>query len=130
LPASQAAFERGRFMQHIEWPGRWLERGVIDAADHRLLRSPLGLGGHSVIATLWCAGGSAFAAAQRDALLDAARDGAQALEGSTAPAAGLVLWRGLAVSIEPLWQRMTTVRARWRRVCWGLADNVPRVWHT
>jgi urease accessory protein len=45
LPASQAVFERGRFTQHIEWPGRWLERGAIDAADHRLLRSPLGLGG-------------------------------------------------------------------------------------
>jgi hypothetical protein len=41
-----------------------------------------------------------------------------------------MLWRGLAGSIEPLWQRMTAVRARWRRICWDLADNVPRVWHT
>jgi urease accessory protein len=130
LPASDAPFARGRFTQHLEWPGRWLERGVIDAADQRLLHSPLGLGGHSVMATLWCAGGSAFTAAQREALLDAARDGAHTLEGSTAPAPGLVLWRGLADSIEPLWQRLTVMRARWRQVCWGLTDNVPRVWHT
>jgi urease accessory protein len=130
LPASQAPFVRGRFTQHIEWPGRWLERGAIDAADQRLLRSPLGLGGRGVMATLWFAGGHAFTTVQREALLDAAREGAQALEGSTAPAAGLVLWRGLAESIEPLWQRVTALRARWRSVCWGLADDAPRVWHT
>jgi urease accessory protein len=130
LPASGAAFARGRFTQHIEWPGRWLERGAIDAADHRLLNSPLGLGGHTVMATLWCAGASAFPAAQREALLDAARDGSPSLEGSTAPSPGLVLWRGLSHSIEPLWQRVSTLRARWRRMCWGLTDTVPRVWHT
>ncbi len=130
LPASDAAFLRGRFVQHLEWPARWLERGAIDAADHRLLHSPLGLGGHGVMATLWCAGGSAFTVAQREALLEAARDGAQALEGSTAPSPGLVLWRGLADAIEPLWQRLVAVRARWRGLCWNLPDTAPRVWHT
>jgi urease accessory protein len=130
LPSSDAEFERGRFLQHLEWPQQWLERGAIDASDDRLLRSPLGLGGHTVMATLWCASGSAFAATRREALLDAARDAAQTLEGSTAPLPGLVLWRGLADSIEPLWQRVTTLRARWRSLCWNLSDTVPRVWHT
>ena len=45
LPASHAPFARGRFTQHLEWPGQWLERGVIDAGDARLLQSALGLGG-------------------------------------------------------------------------------------
>ena len=33
-------FEQGRFTQHLEVPGPELERGVIDAADDRLLSSP------------------------------------------------------------------------------------------
>ena len=35
LPASAAPFAlQGRFTQHLEWPGQWLERGAIDAGDH------------------------------------------------------------------------------------------------
>ena len=130
LPASAAPFARGRFAQHLEWPGQWLERGAIDAADARLLQSPLGLGGRTVMATLWCASGSAFSAAQREALLDAARSDAGAAEGSTVPHARLVLWRALGDSIEPLWARATALRARWRRLCWNLDAAPPRVWAT
>jgi urease accessory protein len=130
LPASHAPFARGRFTQHLEWPGQWLERGVIDASDARLLQSPLGLGGHRVMATLWCASGSAWPAAQRDALLDAAREGADAVEGSTAPTPSLVLWRALGDAVEPLWARAVAVRGRWRERCWGLAPEPPRVWST
>ncbi len=130
LPASAAPFVHGRFTQHLEWPGQWLERGVIDARDLRLLHSPLGLGGHSVTATLWCASGSAFTAAQREALLDAARDGAGEHEGSTAPTAGLVVWRALGDAVEPLWERAVRLRARWRQQCWGLPAALPRIWST
>jgi len=49
LPASDQAFARGRFTQYVEMPGRWLERGVIDALDTRLLDSPLGWAGHRVV---------------------------------------------------------------------------------
>ena len=45
LPHAQLPFERGSFLQHIELPGTWLERGRIDAADTRLLNGPLGLAG-------------------------------------------------------------------------------------
>jgi len=48
LPASGQAFELGRFTQSIELPATWLERGVVDASDRRLLDSPLGWAGHRV----------------------------------------------------------------------------------
>ncbi len=130
LPASDAPFARGRFTQHLEWPGRWIERGAIDAADLRLRDSALGLGGHTVMATLWCAAGSGFASAQREALLEAARDGAGALEGSSAVDPGLVVWRAVGHSVESLWARLVRVRAQWRMLCWGLAEAAPRVWST
>jgi urease accessory protein len=130
LPASQAPFARGRFVEHLEWPGRWLERGAIDAGDHRLLRSPLGLGGRTVMATLWCAAGTAWPPALRESLLDAARRDALAWEGCTSPQPGLVLWRALGDAVEPLWQRAVEVRARWRLACWGLPAAPPRVWST
>jgi urease accessory protein len=130
LPASDAPFARGRFTQHLEWPGRWIERGAIDGADSRLRDSALGLGGHAVMATLWCAAGSGFEPAQGEALLDAAREGASAVEGSTAVDSGLVVWRALGHSVEPLWARLVSVRAHWRRLCWGLAEAAPRVWST
>jgi urease accessory protein len=130
LPASGAPFASGRYTQHLEWPGMWLERGVIDAGDLRLLKSPLGLAGRKVTATLWCASGSGFTAAERDALLDAARENASGLEGSTAPANGLVVWRTLGDAMEPLWARLIALRARWRRLCWDLDAHAPRVWST
>ena len=73
LPAAGQAFERGRFVQQLELPGAWLERGRIDAADARLLDSPLGWAGRRVLATMWFAAGSALQPARRDALLDGAR---------------------------------------------------------
>ena len=92
LPAARRPFEQGCFTQQLELPGAWLERGCIDAADTRLLQSPLGWGGRRVLATLWFAAGSALSAARRDALLDAARDaiaaGAMADDGFAAAAAG------------------------------------------
>lgn len=92
LPAAHRPFEQGCFTQHLELPGAWLERGCIDAADARLLQSPLGWGGRRVLATLWFAAGSALGTARRDALLDAARDciaaaGATADDTTTATAA-------------------------------------------
>ncbi|MDH4060487.1 MAG: urease accessory protein UreD [Aquincola sp.] len=130
LPASGAPFTSGRFTQHLEWPGRWLERGVIDAGDWRLLDSPLGLAGRKVMATLWCASGSGFTTAERDALLDVARDNAPGLEGCTAPAPGLVVWRTLGDAMESTWARLVGLRARWRRLCWDLDEHAPRVWST
>jgi urease accessory protein len=60
--ACQLPFERGSFVQHIELPGTWLERGRIDAADTRLLNGPLGLAGQRCMATLFFVAGGRWTA--------------------------------------------------------------------
>jgi urease accessory protein len=135
LPAAGEPFDAGRFRQHLELPGVWLERGLIDATDTRLLDSPLGLAGHRALATLWFAAGSPLAAARRDQLLDAAREQAQGhplarFAGATAPHAEIVVLRVLAPRVEPAMALLQAVWARWRTLAWQLAPNVPRVWRT
>ena len=135
LPASGEAFDRGRYEQRIELPGVWLERGVIDGEDRRLLDSPLGWAGHRAMGTLWLAAGSALGAARREALLDAARQACtghalQASAGSTSPHDELVLLRVLAPRVEALMDLLVTTWARWRELAWGLPACAPRVWRT
>ena len=136
LPASKQAFERGRFEQRIEWPGRWLERGVIDAEDRRLLDSPLGWAGHRALGTLWFAAGTPLAAARLDTLLDAARgvigaDAAlRATSGVSAPGDGLIALRVLAPRVEPAMRLLVAVWSAWREAAWQMAPCVPRVWRT
>ena len=135
LPASGLPFERGSFRQSIELPSRWLERGLIDASDARLLDSPLGWAGHRVLGTLWFAAGAALPATRRVSLLDAARaviDG-HALRpgaGATAPHDGVIVLRVLAPRVEPAMHLLTAVWAEWRRAAWQLASCAPRVWRT
>jgi urease accessory protein len=140
LPASNEAFARGSFLQHLEVPGQWLERGHIPADDSTLLHSPLGLAGRTVSATLCFASGSAWPAPQREALLEAARAAidtqahAQAapglLAGATAPQPGVVLLRVLAHKVEPTMALLAAVRAAWRAQAWGLTAQPPRIWRT
>jgi urease accessory protein len=135
LPGSDQPFERGRFTQSLELPGRWLERGVIDAADRRLLESPLGWAGRRVLATLWFAAGSALPAARRDALLAAAReaaaaDGLRGSAGATAVHDGVVVLRMLAPRVEPAMALLTRVWTAWRETAWQQPACVPRVWRT
>jgi urease accessory protein len=73
LPGAGKPFELGSLQQHIEAPGVWLERGRVDAADRRLLQSPIGLAGHRCIASIFFVAGSPIARARRDAALDAGR---------------------------------------------------------
>lgn len=135
LPASNAAFERGTFTQHLELPGRWIERGVIAATDQRLLDSPLGWAGRRVLGTLWIATGTAFDAALREALLDSARAACAAhpldpSAGASATHDGIVVLRVLGPRVEPVMQLLTRVWAQWRELAWGLPACVPRVWRT
>ena len=139
LPASGEAFAHGSFVQHLEVQGRegagWLERGRIDAADRRLLDSPLGWDGLRVLATMWFAAGAAWSAARRETLLEGARAACAtsplaSRAGTSAVHEQVVVLRVLGARVEPVMQLLTQVRAAWRHAAWGLADERPRVWRT
>ena len=133
LPHAGQPFETGRFVQHIEAPGRWLERGMIDAADHRLLESPLGLAGHRCMASLFFVVGTPLERARRDTALDAARavmdaHALKASAGATSPNGQVLVVRALAPQVEPAMQLLQQVRAAWRAALWQLDAEPPRIW--
>ena len=133
LPHAGQPFDTGRFVQHIEAPGRWLERGVIDAADHRLLESPLGLAGQRCMASLFFVTGRPLDRARRDTALDAARavmdaHALKATAGATSPNGQVVVVRALAPQVEPAMQLLRQVRAAWRAALWQLCAEPPRIW--
>lgn len=133
LPHAGQPFETGRFVQHIEAPGLWLERGVIDAADHRLLESPLGLAGQRCMASLFFVVGTPLERARRDTALDAARavmdaHALKASAGATSPNGQVVVVRALAPQVEPAMQLLRQVRAAWRAALWQLCAEPPRIW--
>ncbi|MBU4422847.1 MULTISPECIES: urease accessory protein UreD [unclassified Acidovorax] len=135
LPHAGQPFETGRFVQHIEMPGRWLERGLIDAADHRLLQSPLGLAGQRCMASLFFVTGTPLDKARRDTALDAARavmdtHALKATAGATSPNGQVVVLRVLAPQVEPAMQLLQQVRAAWRAALWQLGAEPPRIWST
>lgn len=133
LPHARQPFAAGRVLQHLELPGVWLERGAIGAADQRLLTSPLGLAGHTTLATLVLATGTALDRTRREQALDAARAVLQAhplaaTAGTTSPHPRVVVVRALAHQVEPAMQLMKAVRAAWRTALWNLPATVPRTW--
>ncbi|HEY4081319.1 MAG TPA: urease accessory protein UreD [Burkholderiaceae bacterium] len=135
LPAAGQGFARGRFLQQLELPGRWLERGHIDAADAALLNSPLGLAGHRVLATFCFAAGEPLLAKRREHLLEATRellelDSLRATAGCTSPEPGVIVLRVLAPRVEPAMDLLKRVRAVWREQAWHMAPMAPRVWST
>ncbi|MEO5735020.1 MAG: urease accessory protein UreD [Rubrivivax sp.] len=136
LPAAGHRFLRGRYLQHLEFPGRWLERGLVDGADPHLIDSPLGWAGHSVLATAWIATGGIWPAARLAALVDAARHAVAAhaeaplTAGVTSTHPGIVVLRLLADRVEPSMALLVAVRAAWRQAAWGLMANAPRIWQT
>lgn len=133
LPHAGQPFAAGRFVQHIEVPGLWLERGVIDAADHRLLHSPLGLAGQHCLASLFFVAGTPLERARREAALDTARavldaHALRASAGATSPDGRLVLLRVLAPQVEPAMRLLRQVWSAWRAQLWGLHATPPRIW--
>ncbi len=135
LPSASQPFDAGSFTQHLEVQGAWLERGRLDAHDHALLQSPMGLAGHTTCATLWWAAGEALSAARRTRLLELAREVVAAhplaaLAGVTAPQPGVVVLRALARRVEPVMSLLNQVRAVWRKEVWGLDATPPRIWQT
>jgi len=133
LPGAGKPFELGSLQQHIEVPGLWLERGRIDAADTRLLQSPIGLAGHRCLASIFFVAGSPIARARRDAALEVARalidaHGLRESAGATSPHAGIIVLRALAPVVEPAMQLLRQVWQAWRAELWHMASTPPRIW--
>jgi urease accessory protein len=135
LPASGQAYTHGRFLQQLQLPGAWLERGLVDGSDALLLDSPLGLAGHKVMATLWFATGDTIDRQLAEALVEAARqhiDAAplRATAGVTRLHERVIVLRAIAHRVEPAMQLLQAVWSAWRPLAWGLAPCPPRVWRT
>lgn len=133
LPGAGKPFELGSLQQHIEVPGVWLERGRIDAADRRLLQSPIGLAGHRCMASIFFVAGSPIARARRDAALDEARalidaHGLRESAGATSPHAEIIVLRALAPVVEPAMQLLRQVWQAWRAELWQMTGTPPRIW--
>jgi len=137
LPSAGQPFNTGRFSQRLEIPGLWLEQAMIDAADTRLLDSPLGLGGQRCLGTLFLASGSAFGRVLQERLLDAARSAladltpqvkAQVQAGATCPNPQLLVLRAAAPLVEPLMATLQRAWAALRTEAWGLPATAPRIW--
>lgn len=133
LPLADQPFVRGSFLQHIEAPGVWLERGRMAASDTRLMDGPLGLAGQRCLATLFWVTGEAMPRAQRDQALLLAQNVIEAhalrtTAGVTAPNDRVVVVRVLAPVTEPAMGLLRAVRAAWRTGLWDLPGTVPRIW--
>ncbi len=133
LPHADQPFVQGQLRLHTELPGHWLERGLLDATDRRLMDSPLGLAGQRCCAMLYLACGSDLPRARRDAALDLARTAIQdhALQksaGATAPNPRVVVVRVLAPVVEPALQLLRAVRNAWRGGLWQQDATQPRIW--
>lgn len=135
LPLAQQPFEAGQFLQHIEVPGVWLERGLIRAEDHRLMNSPLGLAGQRCMASLFFVAGSKLERNRRAQALEVARDVIEKHElrlsaGATSPDGQVVIVRVLAPVVEPAMNLLREVWVNWRQHFWGMSSTVPRIWST
>jgi urease accessory protein len=133
LPHAQQPFETGSYCQHLEVPGIWLERGVIDGSDQRLLNSAVGLSGMRCLASLYLTTGSVIERHRKQLILDCARGliASHALDGTagaTSPNGHVIVVRVLAPLVEPAMQLLRQIRNSWREELWSMRPVSPRIW--
>ena len=133
LPTAALPFEQGQLQQHMEVKDIWLERGLIDANDHRLMSGPLGLANHRCTSTLVFATGTDMTRDRRNFALSLARDVAnrqsgEVLAGVTSPHARIVVLRALSPLVEPTQTLFRAVWAAWRNGLWEIESKPPRIW--
>lgn len=139
LTAAKQPFVRGEFTQHVELldptlsHSPWLERGRIAAEDTRLLQSPLGLAGHSVLVTVFFIAGRAISTPTKELFLSQSREIITAhslaqTTGLTCPQQQVIVLRALAHDTEAAMNLCHRVRSVWRQLAWGLEDEKPRIW--
>jgi urease accessory protein len=133
LPLAEQPFAHGTLRQHIELPGVWLERGMVDASDTRLLNSPVGLAGQRCMASLFFVTGTPLSRERRQQALDSARavlaaHPLAATAGATSPHAQVVVVRVLAPVVEPAMDLLRALRHTWRQQLWTKSPSSPRIW--
>jgi urease accessory protein len=134
LDQANAPFTSGRYLQHLEIPGIWLERGLIDAQDHRLMNSPLALAGHRCMGTLLFAAGSPLSTSRAEAALEATRalidsSPLKGQAGVTLAHPQVLVLRVLTSMVEPAMQLLRPAWAAWRHSLWQLPGLPPRLWN-
>lgn len=133
LPHAGLPFVAGRYAQHLELPGQWLEHGTLAAGDALLMDGDLGLAGQRCLASLFFVAGSAIARERREAALELTRalmEG-HALAprcGVTSPHDQVIVLRALAPMVEPVMQLWQQVWRLWRGHFWELPAVAPRIW--
>ena len=135
LPLAHQPFQSGSFLQHIEVPGVWLERGRIHATDCRLMDGPLGFAGHRCLASLFFVAGTKLERGRRARALDLARaviasHSLRATAGATSPDGQVVVVRVLAPVVEPAMHLLREVWTSWRQHFWSISQAPPRIWST
>lgn len=133
LPHAGLPFVAGRYTQHLELPGQWLEHGTLAAGDALLMDGPLGLAGQRCLASLFFVAGSAIARERREAALEMTRAliESHALAprcGVTSPHDQVIVLRALAPMVEPVMQLWQQVWRLWRAHFWDMAAVAPRIW--
>ena len=133
LPNANLPFEQGQLQQHMEISGVWLERGLLDAQDARLMDGLLGLAKQRCMATLVFACGSDLPRERRDLALALARALTEhvpkgLVAGVTSPHPRVVVLRTLSPLVEPAQVLLRGVWAAWRRGLWAMGDQSPRIW--
>ena len=133
LPHADQPFVKGRFQQHLQIEDVWLERACIQAEDHRLLHSPLGLNGHSGQATLLLAQGSDMHEEERARIAQLARDvcedhSLRLQAGVSSPNPRVVVVRVLSDQLEPAVDLLKKIWLQWRSQVWGIPAVAPRIW--
>ena len=133
LPHANLPFLCGQLQQHMEVSAAWLERGLLDAQDTRLMEGPLGLAKHRCMATLVFACGADLSRERRDLALSLARTftevaSAELMAGVTSPHPRIVVLRTLSPVVEPAQQLLRSVWAAWRKGLWAMGDTPPRIW--
>ncbi|MDT8990807.1 urease accessory protein UreD [Curvibacter sp. APW13] len=133
LPLAGQPFDSGRLLQHLTLEGVWLERGVVDASDTRLMDGPAGLAGRRCLATCWFVSGQPLGRARREQALEAARSviaqhPLAAWAGATSPHPQVVVVRALAPVVEPAMELLRAIRLQWLQTLWQQAPTQPRIW--
>jgi urease accessory protein len=137
LPQAQQPFSEGAFEQHLEIHGVWLDKAKIDALDHRLLSSPLGLGGRRCFASLIFAQGQPLSQSACESALSGLREliaqhlkpgQAHLSAGVTLPHPQVLVLRVLSDLVEPSKQLLKSAWALLRKDLWHVTQTPPRIW--